>query len=75
MLKEGNVVTLKNKYKYDVLFSTIYNNDNYILLSNQNNFFDSSFYKYNNLKNLEFVKDINIIQILIKKFEKKCNNK
>ena len=69
MIKEGSVITLGNNHKYNVIFSTVLNNDNYIFVSNIDNLIDSCFYKANNEKRLELVKDSKIIDALLRQYK------
>lgn len=73
MLKEGSIITLGNNHKYNIIFSTILNNDNYIFVSNIDNIVDSCFYKANDEKHLELVKDNEIIEKLLQQYKEKMD--
>ena len=40
MFAEGNIIKLGENTNYVVVFSTMYNNENYIFVTNEDNFFD-----------------------------------
>ena len=73
MIEEGNIITLGENHKYNVVFSTILNDENYIFLSNIDNIVDSCFYKVNGPNRLKLVKDNKIIDILLEKYKEKVN--
>ena len=74
MVKEGSIITLGNNHKYIVIFSTVFNNDNYIFVSNIDNIIDSCFYKANDEKHLELVKNNEIINVLLKQYKDRQNS-
>ena len=45
MLMQGEVLTLDNNKEYTVVFSTIYNNNNYIYAVNNNEIEDVTFFR------------------------------
>lgn len=71
VFKEGSVITLENNYNYAVIFSTMYNNDNYIYVTNVDNFMDSKFYKNDNTGHLELVKDEETFLALLNIYKEK----
>ena len=65
MLEQGSLIKLANKYEYMVVFSTMYNESNYVFLTNTELPIDSCFFKNNGNGSLERVKDENIIKELL----------
>ena len=74
MFTEGNIIKLGENTNYVVVFSTMYNNENYIFVTNEDNFFDSKFYKNKNFKNLEIVENGEIIKELLNIYQKRIES-
>lgn len=68
-MKENTILTLNGSYKYLVIYSTIYNNKNYIYITNINNPLDTSFFEYTGDDTLKRVKDIKLFTELLKKYK------
>ena len=68
-MKENTILTLNGSYKYLVIYSTIYNNKNYIYITNVNNPLDTSFFEYTGDDRLKRVKDIKLVTELLKKYK------
>ncbi len=68
-MKENTILTLNGSYKYLVIYSTIYNNKNYIYITNINNPLDTSFFEYTGDDRLKRVKDIKLFTKLLKKYK------
>ncbi len=73
MLEEGTVIKLGNKYEYVVVFSTMYNESNYVFVTNIEMPEDSSFYKVGNNGKLEYIEDMNTVFALLDLYNKKEN--
>ncbi|MBQ9834353.1 MAG: hypothetical protein IJO33_04100 [Bacilli bacterium] len=69
MLEVGNVLTLDDNKKYSVVFSTLLENINYILLIDQSDYTNTMFCSYDNENGLDEVVDENIIVELLKLYE------
>lgn len=75
MLSQGKVLTLNDNKKYSVVFTTSYENVNYVYLIDQDDYTNNMFCKYDNNDELEEINDPNIIEILLKLFaQSKSNN-
>lgn len=75
MLSQGKVLTLDDNKKYSVVFTTRYENVNYVYLIDQDDYTNNMFCKYDNNDELEEINDPNIIEILLKLFaQSKSNN-
>ena len=75
MLSQGKVLTLNDNKKYSVVFTTRYENINYVYLIDQDDYTNNMFCKYDNNDELEEINDPNIIEILLKLFtQSKSNN-
>lgn len=68
-MKENTILTLNGSYKYLVIYSTIYNNKNYIYITNINNPLDTSFFEYTGDDTLKRVKDVKLFTELLKKYK------
>ena len=68
-MKENTILTLNGSYKYLVIYSTIYNNKNYIYITNINNPLDTSFFEYTGDDRLKRVKDVKLFTELLKKYK------
>ena len=73
MIEQNSIIKLGGKYEYVVVFSTIYNDCNYIFITNIENNADSAFYKVGNDSNLEIVKDDETISKLLELYGKNEN--
>ena len=69
MIKQGSIIKLGNKYEYVVVFSTMYNDSNYIFVTNLDTPEDSCFYKNDNSGKLELVKDDITIKALLNLYD------
>lgn len=68
MIEQNSIIKLGGKYDYVVIFSTVYENENYVFLTNVDLPADSAFYKVSNDSHLEIVKDGEIIKKLLEIF-------
>lgn len=74
MLEEGTIVKLGGLYEYVVVFSTMFDDSNYVFVTNVDFPDDSCFYKNNNDGRLELVKDMYIILALTSLYKKRLEN-
>lgn len=66
MLEQGNVLTLSDNKEYSIVFSTKYNNSNYIYIIDQDDYNNTMFCKFNDVDDeLEEVTDKKIIENLL----------
>ena len=70
MIKENSIITLGKNHKYLVCYSVMINNINYILVSNIDNPLDTCFYEYTGGKNLNLIKDEEVINKLLEMYKK-----
>ena len=70
MIEENTIITLGENHRYLVAFSTIYNNINYVFLTNIDNVLDTYFYEYKGNDNLSLVKDEKLIEELLNIYKK-----
>ena len=70
MLKEGNIVTLSNKQKYVVVYTTKYKKEEYCYIINKDNDNDSIICKILPNESVEIVTDEKIINIFLQIFTK-----
>ena len=75
MLKESELLTLDDGKKYVVVFSTMYNNENYAFLIDQDDYENTMVCKYDNNDGLEEVTDQSIIEQIMKLYIESKNNK
>ncbi len=68
-MKENMILTLNGSYKYLVVYSTIYNNKNYIYITNIDNPLDTCFFEYTGADRLKRVKDVKLFTELLKKYK------
>lgn len=73
MLNRGEILTLDDNKKYSVVFSTEYNNKNYVYLIDQDDYTNTMFCEFDNDKGLEEVTDQEIIEQLMTKFNENMN--
>lgn len=66
MLNQGEILTLDDNKKYSVVYSTEYNNKNYVYLIDQDDYTNTMFCEFDNDKGLEEVTDSNIVEELLK---------
>lgn len=66
MLNQDKVLTLSDNKKYSIVFTTRYENIDYVYLIDQDDYTNNMFCKYDNNDELEEVSDPNIIEILLK---------
>ena len=74
MLNQGEILTLNDNKVYSVVYSTVYNNSNYAYLIDQNDYSNNMFCKYDLKDGLEEVKDPEILEYLLKKFQDEKNS-
>ena len=74
MLNQGEILTLDDNKKYTVVFTTNYNNINYVYLIDQDDYTNTMFCKFDNNNGLEEVTDTSIIEILLKLYYQTKNN-
>ena len=74
MLNQGEILTLNDNKKYSVVFSTTYNNKNYVYLIDQDDYTNTMFCEYDNEKGLEEISDSNILESLMKLFVESQKN-
>lgn len=70
MLKEGNILTLSNKQKYVVVYTTTYKNEEYCYIINRDDDNDSMICKILPNESIEIVTDEKIINIFLQIFTK-----
>ena len=75
MLKEGNILTLSNKQKYVVVYTTTYKNDEYCYIINKDDDNDSMVCKILSNESVEIVTDEKMINIFLQIFIKDFINK
>lgn len=68
MLNQGEILTLDDNKKYSVVYSTEYNNKNYVYLIDQDDYTNTMFCEFDNDKGLEEVTDSNIVEELLKSY-------
>lgn len=74
MLKQGEeLITLSNGKEYSVVSSIVYEGNNYVCILDTNDFKDYKFCLYEN-DELTIVKDYNLLEILISKFNTDLKN-
>lgn len=71
MLEQGEILTLDDNKKYIVVFSCIYQEENYAYLVEQQNYKNTMFCKFDNQNGLEEVTDQNIITEILRIFVNK----
>ena len=71
MLEEGTIVKLGGLYEYVVVFSTMFDDSNYVFVTNVDFPDDSCFYKNNNDGKLELVEDMYTVLALTSLYKKK----
>lgn len=74
MLNQGEILTLNDNKKYSVVFSTTYNNKNYVYLIDQDDYTNTMFCEYDNENGLEEVSDSDILENLMKLFVESQKN-
>ena len=74
MLNQGEILTLSDNGKYSVVFTTRYENVDYVYLIDQDDYTNTMFCKYDNNNGLEEVSDSNIIEELLKLFAQSQSN-
>lgn len=74
MLNQGEILTLNDNKKYSVVFTTSFNNKNYVYLIDQDDYTNTMFCEYDNNNGLEEVSDPTIIEELLKLFTQSQNN-
>lgn len=74
MLNQGEILTLSDNRKYSVVFTTRYENVDYVYLIDQDDYTNTMFCKYDNNNGLEEVSDYNIIETLLKLFSQLQGN-
>lgn len=74
MLNQGEILTLNDNKKYSVVFSTTYNNKNYVYLIDQDDYTNTMFCEYDNENGLEEVSDTDILENLMKLFVESQKN-
>ena len=74
MLNQGEILTLNDNKKYSVVFSTTYNNKNYVYLIDQDDYTNTMFCEYDNENGLEEVNDSDILENLMKLFVESQKN-
>jgi len=74
MLNQGEILTLSDNRKYSVVFTTRYENVDYVYLIDQDDYTNTMFCKYDNNNGLEEVRDSNIIEELLKLFAQSQSN-
>lgn len=74
MLNQGEILTLNDNKKYSVVFSTIYNNESYVYLIEQDDYTNTMFCEYDNENGLEEVNDSDILENLMKLFVESQKN-
>lgn len=74
MLNQGEILTLDDNKKYSVVYSTTYNNKNYVYLIDQDDYTNTMFCEFDNDKGLEEVTDSNIIEELLKLYSSSQKN-
>jgi hypothetical protein len=74
MLNQGEILTLNDNKKYSVVFSTTYNNENYVYLIDQDDYTNTMFCEYDNENGLEEVSDSDILENLMKLFVESQKN-
>jgi len=74
MLNQGEILTLSDNRKYSVVFTTRYENIDYVYLIDQDDYTSTMFCKYDNNNELEEVNDPNIIEVLLKLFVQSRSN-
>ena len=70
MLKEGNVLTLSNKQKYVVVYTTTYKKEEYCYIINKDDDNDSMICKLLSNGSVEIVTDEKIVNIFLQLFAK-----
>ena len=70
MLKEGNILTLSNKQKYVVVYTTTYKDEEYCYIINKDDDNDSMICKILPNQSVEIVNDEKIINIFLQLFTK-----
>jgi len=73
MINQGEMLTLSDNKKYSVVFTTKYNNTNYVYLIDQDDYTNTMFCKYDNANGLEEVIDESLIEILLILFSQSQN--
>ncbi len=68
MLNQGEILTLNDNKKYSVVFTTSFNNKNYVYLIEQDDYTNTMFCEYDNNNGLEEVSNPTIIEELLKLF-------
>ncbi len=66
MLNQGEILTLDDNKKYSIVYSTEYNNKNYVYLIDQDDYTNTMFCEFDNDKGLEEVTDSDIVEELLK---------
>ena len=74
MLEEGTVVKLGDLYEFIVVFSTMFNDSNYVFVTKTDEPELSFFYKNNNDGKLELVEDMYTILALFSLYKEKTKN-
>ena len=72
MVEQGEVLTLSDNKTYAVVFTTMYNNRNYIYLIDENDYTNTMFCVYDN-NQLEEVTDPNTIEALLYIYQNSSN--
>lgn len=70
MIEEGSILTLGENHRYLVAFSTMYDNKNYIFVTNVDNMLDTCFYEYTGGTNLSLVTNQKLLNKLLKEYKK-----
>lgn len=73
MLNQGEILTLSDNKKYSVVYTTEFNNKNYVYLIDQDDYTNTMFCEYDNYNGLEEVTEIEILEQLMAKFKESIN--
>lgn len=73
MLNQGEMLTLDDNKKYSVVYSTEYNNKNYVYLIDQDDYTNTLFCEFDNNKGLEEVTESEMVEQLMIKFNENIN--
>lgn len=73
MLNQGEMLTLDDNKKYSVVYSTEYNNKNYVYLIDQDDYTNTLFCEFDNNKGLEEVTEPEMVEQLMIKFNENIN--
>ena len=69
MLNRGEILTLDNKKKYSVVYTTVLNSKNYVYLIDQDDYTNTMFCKHDSINGLEEVIEPELLEQLMIKFK------